>query len=255
MIKENDEEFFKSICKKYIETMSKEMLLEADNKKILHIFIEDEYIELKEKGSINIQNYKDYLDGDFNVYEYDSYQELYKATIEDEILNDIEDLGLFDDNNQWNFYITFEELKRLEYGYKVQYNYPLLEKYIIENEEDFYTYFSLEQLNEFEESLHLYYETDDIDTNKWGELYSKSNKYFNNDIIALSEGMISYYDLLQDYKINSQQYYDLSLDKVIEYFRENAISNLMDYGSDRDEGLNHLSSMYQEIMDKLGIKY
>ena len=137
----------------------------------------------------------------------------------------------------------------------MQYNYPLLEKYIIENEEDFYTYFSLEQLNEFEESLHLYYETDDIDTNKWGELYSKSNKYFNNDIIALSEGMISYYDLLQDYKINSQQYYDLSLDKVIEYFRENAISNLMDYGSDRDEGLNHLSSMYQEIMDKLGIKY
>ena len=45
MIKENDEEFFKSICKKYIDTMSKEMLLEADNKKILHIFIEDEYIE------------------------------------------------------------------------------------------------------------------------------------------------------------------------------------------------------------------
>ena len=89
MIKENDEEFLKSICKKYIDTMSKEMLLEADNKKILHIFIEDEYIELKEKGSINIQNYKNYLDGDFNVYEYDSYQELYKATIEDEILNDI----------------------------------------------------------------------------------------------------------------------------------------------------------------------
>lgn len=255
MIKENDEEFFKNICQKYIDTMSKEMLLEADNKKILYIFIEDEYIELKEKGSINIQNYKDYLDGDFTVYQYNSYQELYKATIEDEILNDIEDLGLFDDNNQWNFYITFEELKRLEYGYKVQYNYPLLEKYIIENEEDFYTYFSLEQLNEFEESLHLYYETDDIDTNKWGELYSKSNKYFNNNIIALSEGMISYYDLLQDYKINYQQYYGLSLDKVIEYFRENAIVNLMDYGSDRDEGLYQLSSMYKEIMDNLGIKY
>ena len=255
MIKENNEEFFKNICQKYIDTMSKEMLLEADNKKILYIFIEDEYIELKEKGSINIQNYKDYLDGNFTVYQYDSYQELYKATIEDEILNDIEDLGLFDDNNQWNFYITFEELKRLEYGYKVQYNYPLLEKYIIENEKDFYTYFYLEQLNEFEKSLHLYYETDDIAINELGELYSKSNKYFNNNIIALSEGMISYYDLLQDYKINCQQYYDLSLDKVIEYFRENAISNLMDYGSDRDEGLYHLSSMYKEIMDNLGIKY
>ena len=193
MNKENNEDFFKIICKKYIDTMSKEMLLETENNKILHIFIEDEYIELKENGSINIQNYKDYLDGDFNVYEYDSYQELYKETIEDEILYDIEDLGLFDDNNKWDFYITFEELKRLEYGYKVQYNYPLLEKYIVENEEDFYTYFSLEQLNEFEESLHLYYETDDIDTNKWGELYSKSNKYFNNNIIIMILLLIIFY--------------------------------------------------------------
>ena len=30
---------------------------------------------LKEDGKINIQNYKDYLDGNFEVYEYDSYQE------------------------------------------------------------------------------------------------------------------------------------------------------------------------------------
>ena len=54
MIKQNDAEFFKNICKKYINTMSKEMILETDNKKILHIFIEDEYIELKENGKINI---------------------------------------------------------------------------------------------------------------------------------------------------------------------------------------------------------
>ena len=108
MNKENNEDFFKIICKKYIDTMSKEMLLETENNKILHIFIEDEYIELKENGSINIQNYKDYLDGDFNVYEYDSYQELYKATIEDEILYDIEDLGLFDDNNKLIKLIEFD---------------------------------------------------------------------------------------------------------------------------------------------------
>ena len=67
--------------------------------------------------------------------------------------------------------------------------------------------------------------------------------------------MISYYDLLQDYKIDSKSYYDLSLDKVIEYFKENEIKDLMEYGSDGDEGLYHLSSMYQEIMDQLGIKY
>lgn len=38
MIKENDEEFFKNICQKYIDTMSKEMLLEADNKRY-YIFL------------------------------------------------------------------------------------------------------------------------------------------------------------------------------------------------------------------------
>lgn len=242
-----NENFYKSICEKYIKTMSKEMLFEKDNK-ILHIFIEDGYIELKEQEKITVDNYTDYLDGNFQIFKYDSYKDLYKSSIEDEILNDINDLGLFDDKGKWNFYITFEELKTLEYGYKVKYNYPLIEKYIIDNEEDFYNYFTLEQLNEFEESLHLYYETNDIDTNKWGELYSKSNKYFNNNIIALSEGMISYYDFISDYKVDS-------LDKVIEYFKENNIKNLMDYGSDKDEGLYHLSSMYKEIMDKLNIKY
>ena len=33
------------------------------------------------------------------------------------------------------------------------------------------------------------------------------------------------------------------------------MENLMDYGNDSDEGLYHLSSMYQEIMDNLDIKY
>lgn len=134
-------------------------------------------------------------------------------------------------------------------------NYPLIEKYIIEDEKDFYNYFSLEQLNEFEESLHLYYETEDIDTNEWGELYSKSNKSFNNNIISLSEGTISYDDFISDYKESPLTIYDICLSEVSEYFRKNQIKDLMNYGNDRDEGLYKLSSMYQEIMDKLGIKY
>lgn len=40
-ILDEDEKFYKSVCKKYVGTMSKEMLLEIDNK-IVHIFIEDE---------------------------------------------------------------------------------------------------------------------------------------------------------------------------------------------------------------------
>ena len=56
-ILDEDEQFCKNVCQKYIDTMSKEMLLEIDNK-ILHIFIEDEYINLKEEGKINNQNIK-----------------------------------------------------------------------------------------------------------------------------------------------------------------------------------------------------
>lgn len=131
-------------------------------------------------------------------------------------------------------------------------NYPLIEKYIIDDETDFYNYFSLEQLNDFEQSLYLYYETDDIDTSKWGELYSKSNTPFNHNIISLSEGMIDYDDFISDYKVAS---YDLILDNVSTYFKENQIKDLMDYGNDCDYGLTPLSSLYKEIMNKLFIKY
>jgi len=166
---------------------------------------------LKDKGKINIQNYKEYLDGNFEVYEYKSYKDLYFSVIKDEIIYDIKDLGLFDMDGNWDFYITFEELKRIGYGSMVKDNYPLIEKYIIENETEFYDYFSLDELKEFEETLHLYYETDDIETNNFGELYSKENNYFNNNIIYLSEGMISYEDFISDYKTNSQIYcYKLS---------------------------------------------
>lgn len=106
------ENFYKNICQKYIKTMSKEMVLEIDNDKILHIFIKDEYIEWKDKGKINIQNYKEYLDENFEMYEYESYKDLYSSVIRDEVIYDIQDLGLFNVDGNWNFYITFEELIR-----------------------------------------------------------------------------------------------------------------------------------------------
>ena len=77
-------------------------------------------------NSINIPydklmfNYKEYLDGNFNVYEYDSYQELYNSVIKVEIVYDLNDLELFDENGNWNFYITFEELKKVGYGFMVK---------------------------------------------------------------------------------------------------------------------------------------
>lgn len=111
---ELNEEFYKNICNKYINTMSKEMLLEIDNR-IVHIFIEDEYINLKDNDVINAHNFRNYLDGNFEIYAYNSYQELCERLIKDEIFYDIKDLGLFDENNKWNFYITQEELEKLRY--------------------------------------------------------------------------------------------------------------------------------------------
>ena len=257
-ILDEEEQFCKSICEKYISTMSKEMLFEIDDK-ILHIFIEDEYIDLKNQGKINNQNYKEYLDENFNVYEYDSYMELYNSIIKNEIAYDLNDLELFDENGSWNFYITFEELKRMGYGFMVKDQFPLIEKYAVSEDKifEFFDYFSLEQLEDFEQSLNQYFNEKSIvyNQNSYEEFESKEDTNFNRDILRLACGLINYEDFIEDYTENYPTYYDISLSKVIEYFRENAIKDLMEYGSDGDEGLCHLSTMYEEIMNKLGIKY
>jgi len=43
--------------------------------------------------------------------------------------------------------------------------------------------------------------------------------------------------------------------KVNNYFKDNNIVDLMGYGSDIDEGLYHLTSLYQDIMNNLSIHY
>ena len=267
-ILDEDEKFYKNICQKYAKTMLKEMLLEKDNK-ILHIYVDDDYIKLKEKGKINNQNYKDYLDKNFEVYEYNFYQDFLNSTVKYEIYNDLNDLELFDENGNWNFYITFEELKKVGYAFMVKDQFPLLQKYILEDDKvyDFFNHFSLEELEDFEKTLHLYFETNDIQhDNKTLELYSKSNSNFNSNIIQLAEGLSSYENFMEELKkakenitnFNQKEepnYYDLSLEKAKEYFKENDIKDLMEYGNDSDEGLYHFSSLYEEIMDKLNIKF
>lgn len=250
------EGIYRNVCQKYIKTMSKEMLINEQNK-ILHFFIADEFIKLKEKGLINSLNYKKYLDENFQVHNYDTYQEFFDEVIRDEIIYDIIDLGLFDDDKNWNFYISFEELKVIGLGDKVKTYYPMLEKYIVtDGIENFYDNFTLEELENFEKTLYLYFETNDIEFEEGNlELYSKSNSDFNYNIIGVAEGNLKYEDFLQDYIEQIPTPYDLSLNVVADYFRENKIEDLMNYGSDKDEGLCHLSSMYEELMDKLNIEY
>ena len=258
-ILDEDEKFYKSVCQKYVNTFSKEMLVEKDNK-IYHIFIDDDYIPLKEKGKITPNNYQEYLDGDYEVYEYNFYQDFYNSTVKDEIANDLNDLALFDEDGNWDFYITFEELKKMGYAFMVKDQFPLIEKYAVPEDKifDFFNYFSLEQLENFEESLRLYFIENSIIYEEYDGLShfeAKENYSFNRDILRLACGLVTYEDFIEDYSQHYQTHYDLSVSKVATYFRNNEIKNLMDYGSDGDEGLYHLSFMYKELMDELNIKY
>jgi len=263
-ILDSEENFCKGVCQKYVNTMSKEMLLET-NDKILHIYIEDEFIDLKEKGLINSDNYEQYLDGNFEVEEYRFYKELYDSIIKNNIAYDLNDLELFDENDNWTFYITFEELKEVGYGFMVKDHYPLLEKYAIpENKQfDFYNHFTLEQLNNFEDSLHKYFVEGSIVYDKnngnivqtMSNFHAKEDYSFNSDILRLACGMITYEDFMDEYTEHIISNFDLALPKVMNYFRENEIKNLMDYGCDADEGLHKLSTMYKEIMNKFDMQY
>lgn len=115
-----EEEFYKTICEKFINTMEKEMILKED-KKILHIFIDDKFIKAKEAGKININNYEQYLDHDYYVSEYNSYQEMFDlGQIKSSINYDLNALDITNGTDkEWCFYLSFEELKKLGFEDKL----------------------------------------------------------------------------------------------------------------------------------------
>lgn len=143
--------------------------------------------------------------------------------------------------------------------------YPLIEKYAIpeDKRDEFYNHFSKEQLEDFEDSLHKYFiensivydEMKGLTVNPISYFRAIENYSFNSDIIRLACGMITYEDFMDEYTEHTISNFDLALPKVMSYFRENEIKNLMDYGGDTDEGLHKLSSMYKELLDKSNIPY
>ncbi len=251
-----NEQFYKTLCEKYIKTMNKEMLLEIDNK-IVHIFIEDDYIDLKYEGKINKDNYKNYLDSDFSEYQYDTYKELFDIVVKDEIAYDMKDLDVFDLEGIWDFYLTFEEIREIGFGNIVKDNYPLIQEYAIseENISDFFNHFTLEQLNDFEESLHLYFKTNEIKYDQELGFISSENYSFNVDILRLACGLVSYEDFISDFTIKIPTNESVVISEIIKYFNENNIENLEQYGADGDEGLFKLSSLYSNILNNLKIPY
>lgn len=253
---QSEDRIYENICRKYLNTISNEMIIE-NNDELIHFFIDDDFISLKDELKINIDNYKNYLANYDCIYRYSSYKELYEAAIYEEIINDISDLGLYNEKNEWNFYLSFEELKDAGLGHAVQSYFPLIEKHIITDEmySDFYHKFTLKQLEEFEKALHLFYETNEITYDKdTGTIYSE-NYNFNIDILRLSESLINHEDFIEKYEIKENEDDWLTREKIIEYFKENGIKNLKQYGSDGVEGLYSISFLVSNLLDKLDIKY
>lgn len=244
-ILDEEEQFYKTVCKKYVDTMSKEMILESENK-ILHIYIKDEYIDLKKSGKINIQNYKEYLDEDFELYEYDSYQDLYNSVIKDEVVYDLNDLELVDDEENWVFYLTFEELKRIGYGFMVKDQFPLIEKYVVSEEAkfDFYSHFSIEQLKDFENSLDQYFNEKSIvyQEDIYEQFESREDVSFNRDILRLACGLISYEDFINDYTEQPIYEFDKYNQDVDELKKVGDEANLKEIIDELSENNSHLFS-------------
>ncbi|MCI8548375.1 MAG: hypothetical protein HFJ38_05750 [Bacilli bacterium] len=254
-ILEEEEKFYESVCQKYVKTMSKEMIIKT-KKDILHIYIEDDYIELKENGKINKKNFTKYLDNNFGVYHYETCKEFFDAYVKDCIAYDLDDLELMEGNGKWSFYISFEELKRIGYGYMVKGYYPLIEKYAVPQDKlyDFYEHFSLKQLNLFEKTLEYYFvEKSIIYDEKYNKYETLENYSYDSNILDLACGMKKYEDFISKYaKVKPKKETLLSI-IVREYYKENKIKDLKDYGEDNTENY-HFTDLYKGLLQRLDIK-
>lgn len=109
------ENFYKSICQKYINTMLTQIVIDNPNiNSVLHSYIKDEFTELKLDNKINIDNYKDYLLNEESIYEYDTYEDFYEEYVKDYIKTDVKEIGLFNGKqNEWDFYLSYNDMKLL----------------------------------------------------------------------------------------------------------------------------------------------
>lgn len=114
-------ELYKRVCKGYISTMSKELILE-NTRNLHHIIIQDEYIDKAEKGEINLSNYKNYLE-DENDDIYKNYEEFFSIYVAYGIKEDKRDVGYYNgENNTWDYPVSKEDLEALN---KLGYDFDL----------------------------------------------------------------------------------------------------------------------------------
>ena len=107
-----DEKFYEKICRAYINTVNLEWVTTnpENNNSIVHGYFADDEDVIEQ---VTPENFKEITDGD-DYYEYETWEDFYYEYIEESILDDIEDIGVYDYDDNWNFYITKENLIKLK---------------------------------------------------------------------------------------------------------------------------------------------
>lgn len=123
LVEDLDEAFYEKICRAYIDTMNLEWVTAnpENNDSVVHgYFLDDDQAD-EFKGKVTPENFKDIIAGegtaktieDNDYYEYETWEDFYEEYVKDGIAYDINDIGVYDFNDNWDFYISEEDLTKL----------------------------------------------------------------------------------------------------------------------------------------------
>ena len=127
LVEDLDEAFYEKICRAYIDTMNLEWVTTnpENNDSVVHgYFADDSEAEKWGYGEgVSSDNFKEvaydgYSDeeienGNVEWYEYETWEDFYNDYVKENIEYDINDIGVYDFNDNWDFYISEEDLTKL----------------------------------------------------------------------------------------------------------------------------------------------
>lgn len=122
--KKANENLYEKICRAYINSLNLEFVFVNDNGKIAHGYFADDNIATavaKSGANISSKNYKKYAtpilgdnqtsSDEAEVYEYDTWEQFFNDYVKDGIEEDLEDGAYIDEEGNWDFEISPEELE------------------------------------------------------------------------------------------------------------------------------------------------
>ena len=120
------EDFYEKICRAYVDTSNLEWVTTnpENNNSVVHGYFADDETANKYNSTATPDNFKDIAydgyteeeieNGEVDWYEYDTWEDFYEEYIKDEIVHDMDDIGVYSYiDDTWDFYISEEDLTKL----------------------------------------------------------------------------------------------------------------------------------------------